>query len=189
MIATVRKMIDLLPPFMGQIVKFGTLVGLRPGEIVESVRLINGDRTAFANYYDSETMTLSHYKFPQFIRVTKKAYLSFVTAEMIKSATITTGSNSSSHLAAAAAAVVVVPSHNAISKACQRRGITCDMRYCRKIHATYLHQKAGIPTEIIDALQGRTPASVFAKYYYRPSLDYKEKVLDATSELQKQLEK
>jgi intergrase/recombinase len=54
-----------------------------------------------------------------------------------------------------------VPSYNAIRLTCQRRGITCDMRY-RKIYATYLHQE-GILVEIIDALQGRTPASLFCK--------------------------
>jgi len=173
MIQKVRKMIDLLPPFMGQIVKFGTLVGLRPGEIVESVRLLT-ERDTNQFYYNPERQCLEHYRFPQvFLRQTKKCYLSFVTPEMIKSVT-------GNHF-------VVVPSHNAISKACQRRGITCDMRYCRKIHATYLHQQ-GIPTEIIDALQGRTPASVFAKYYYRPSLDYKEKVLDAVAKLMNELE-
>jgi intergrase/recombinase len=37
------------------------------------------------------------------------------------------------------------------------------MRFGRKIHATHLHQ-SGIPVEIIDALQGRTPASIFAKH-------------------------
>jgi intergrase/recombinase len=71
-----------------------------------------------------------------------------------------------------------VPSYNPIRLACSKRGITSDMRFCRKIHATHLHQSS-IPVEIIDALQGRTPASVFAKHYYRPSLDYREKVLTA----------
>jgi intergrase/recombinase len=52
------------------------------------------------------------------------------------------------------------------------------MRFGRKIHATHLHQ-SGVPVEIIDALQGRTPVSIFAKHYYRPSSDYKVKVLEA----------
>jgi hypothetical protein len=37
---------------MGQIVKFGVLVGLRPAELVESIRLIN-DKESFAQYYDA----------------------------------------------------------------------------------------------------------------------------------------
>ena len=80
-----------------------------------------------------------------------------------------------------------IPSYNAIRLACHKRGITCDMRFCRKIHATHLHQ-SGIPVEIIDALQGRTPANIFAKHYYGPSLDYRQKVLDALNKLQMEIE-
>jgi hypothetical protein len=41
MIQKVKEMVRLLPrPLMGQIVKFGVLVGLRPAELVESIRLI-----------------------------------------------------------------------------------------------------------------------------------------------------
>ncbi len=73
-----------LPHPMCQIVKFGTCVGLRPTEMLESVRLIN-DKEAFPRYYDSEQMILQHFKFPDvFLRQTKKAFLSFVTPEMLK---------------------------------------------------------------------------------------------------------
>lgn len=74
----------LLPSFMVQIVRLGCLADLRPIEIVvESVRLIN-DKEALAKYYDPEQMTLDHYKFPVFTRTTKKAYVSFVAHEMLK---------------------------------------------------------------------------------------------------------
>jgi intergrase/recombinase len=169
MLQRIREMMRLLPPFMAKIIKFGCLIGLRSAETVESVRLIN-DKEAFVKYYDPEQMTLQHYKFPQFLRTTKKAFLSFVTPEMLE--TVLSIHN--------------IPSYNAIRLTCQRRGITCDMRFGRKIHATHLHQ-SGIPVEIIDALQGRTPASIFAKHYYRPSLDYKVQVLQALEKLQKEL--
>jgi hypothetical protein len=69
---------------MGQIVKFGCLVGLRPAEIVESVRLINDKEGVFAKYYNAEQMVLEHYKFPDvFLRFTKKAFISFMTGEML----------------------------------------------------------------------------------------------------------
>jgi intergrase/recombinase len=169
MLQQIRLMIKKTPTYMGKIIKFGVLVGLRSAEKVESVRLIN-DKEAFVKYYDPEQMTLQHYKFPQFLRTTKKAFLSFVTPEMLE--TVLSIHN--------------IPSYNAIRLTCQRRGITCDMRFGRKIHATHLHQ-SGIPVEIIDALQGRTPASIFAKHYYRPSLDYKVQVLQALEKLQKEL--
>jgi len=151
---------------MGQIVKFGVLVGLRPAELVESIRLIN-DKESFVQYYDPVQQALLHYRFKQFLRTTKKAFLSFATPSMLEPV------QRHKH----------VPSYNAIRLTCQRKGITCGMRYCRKIHATYLHQE-GIPVEIIDALQGRTPASLFAKWYYKPPLDYKQKVLNSLEKLQ-----
>jgi intergrase/recombinase len=151
---------------MGQIVKFGCLIGLRSAEIVESVRLLAAN-FAGSNYYNPELQMLQHYKFPQFLRTTKKAYISFVTKEMLSGIEVLG---------------CKTPTWNAIRLTCQRRGIKCDMRYCRKIHATHLYQ-SGIPVEIIDALQGRAPANIFAKWYYKPSLDYKDKVLDSISKL------
>ncbi|MDQ3854037.1 MAG: hypothetical protein M3251_04875 [Thermoproteota archaeon] len=170
MIQKIHQMVDLLPPLMGKIVKLGLLVRLRPAELVECVRLIN-DKEAFAKYYGPVQMTLNHWKMPGMIRTTKKAYLSFVTPQMLEPVQ----------------GLKHVPSYSAIRLTCQRKGITCDLRYCRKVHATYLYQ-SGIPVEIVDVLQGRTPASIFAKHYYRPSLDYKEKVLDVLEELNEQIE-
>jgi hypothetical protein len=84
MLQQIRLMIKKTPTYMGKIIKFGVLVGLRSAEIVESVRLIN-DKEAFAKYYDPKQMTLLHYKFPyQFLRTTKKAYISFVTPSMLE---------------------------------------------------------------------------------------------------------
>ena len=75
----------LLPSFMVQIVRLGCLAGLRPIEIVvESVRLINDKEALTKYYYNPEQMTLDHYKFPVFTRTTKKAYVSFVAHEMLK---------------------------------------------------------------------------------------------------------
>jgi intergrase/recombinase len=54
------------------------------------------------------------------------------------------------------------------------------------MHHIPLHRQ-GIPVEIIDVLQGRTPASIFAKWYYRPSLDYRDKVIEAMKQLEKKL--
>jgi hypothetical protein len=48
MLKQVRQMIDKTPPFMAQIIRFACLTGLRPGEAVDSVGLIN-DKKEFAN--------------------------------------------------------------------------------------------------------------------------------------------
>lgn len=44
-------MIVRIPDNMGKIVKFACLIGLRPGEVVESVKLINNPES-FAKYYN-----------------------------------------------------------------------------------------------------------------------------------------
>jgi hypothetical protein len=49
MIAKVKEMISFTGVYMGQIVKFCVLTGLRSGEIIESVRLINY-KEAFTEY-------------------------------------------------------------------------------------------------------------------------------------------
>lgn len=62
------------------------------------------------------------------------------------------------------------------------------IKYARKIYASWLKQY-GIETEIIDALQGRIGKSIFLKHYMTPHSSYKERVLDAVSKLQKEIEK
>jgi len=58
----------------------------------------------------------------------------------------------------------------------RRYGMPLRTSFCRKIFATYLRTH-GIEQEIIDLLQGRTPKSVFARHYFKPSFkDEKEKV-------------
>jgi intergrase/recombinase len=70
----------------------------------------------------------------------------------------------------------------------EHRHIRCDMRLCRKIHGSWLHQKCGIASEVIDFLQGRTNPSVFSRHYLTPSHDLKDRVLNAVNELQKEIE-
>ena len=75
-LSRIKHMAQKLPPLIGQIVRFGTLVGLRPAELLECVRLIDDNQT-FQKYYEPEQMTLCHYKFTGiFIRRTKKVFLS-----------------------------------------------------------------------------------------------------------------
>jgi intergrase/recombinase len=171
MLQRIKEMIRLIPPFLARIIKFACLIGLRPAEVVESVRLIND--VNLSKYYNPERQTLEHFRFPEiFLRRTKKAYISFVTPEILE---MVKGSQNSGAL-----------TYNAIRLACQRRGIKCDMRFCRKIYASYLRQ-AGIQPEVIDLLQGRVSQSILTRHYLVPQSKLKEQVLDAVKELQKQL--
>jgi hypothetical protein len=57
---------------MARIIDFACITGLRPSEVIESVRLlISGENK---KYYNEERQALEHFRFPEiFIRQTKKA--------------------------------------------------------------------------------------------------------------------
>jgi hypothetical protein len=171
MLQRIRQMIAVLPPFMGKIVKFACLVGLRASETIESVRLICSDTNRF---YNADRQTLEHFRFPSvFLRQTKKAYLSFVTPEII-------GNMKKIHISD-------VPTLNAITLACRRKGIKMEMYLCRKIFASWLRNEGGIQPEVVDMLQGRVSPSVLTRHYLVPRSSLKEQVLQALEQLQRQL--
>lgn len=170
MLDKIRKMMQVLPLAMASVVKFACLVGLRPWEVCESVRLLNIDTLRDKPYYNPERQALEHFKFSQFIRTTKKAFLSFVTPLMLS----------------IVQNLEKVPTYNAIRLTCQRRGINMDMRYCRKIFASWLRQ-SGIQPEVIDLLQGRVSQSILTRHYLAPSQNMKDDVLKALEKLQQQL--
>lgn len=140
---------------MGQMIKFCTLTGLRHAGAVESIRLLNSVDLG-QRYYYPERQALEHFRFPNiFLRQTKKAYISFVTPEMLNEVVVSSYGTDSS---------VCnndknrwdsrrVPTYNAIRLACLHSGTRCDMRYCRKTFASWLH-KGGISDILIDLLQG-----------------------------------
>ena len=124
------------------------------------------------NYYNSETQTLEHFRFPEiFIRRTKKAFISYITREQI-SGIDTLGPRT--------------PTYTSIRKACRYRNINMDMRLCRKIHGSWLHQH-GITAEEVDFLQGRTSPSIFSRHYLTPDNSLRTRVLDALKQLQREL--
>lgn len=61
------------------------------------------------------------------------------------------------------------------------------MAFYRKIFASHLKQ-SGVEAEIVDLLQGRVPKTVFARHYFMPELDYREKVITALQKLKYDIE-
>jgi intergrase/recombinase len=160
---------------MGLIVRFGTLSGLRPAEILDSVRLIidDDDNQIFQKYYDSKQMVLQHWKFPDILlRSTKKAFVSFVSPEIVQNVKI--------HVRP------YIPSYSAIGHVCSRNGIACDLCLCRKVHGSWLHQH-NVSAEEIDFLQGRTRTSVFIRHHLTPGDSLRTRVLGALKKLQNAL--
>jgi hypothetical protein len=138
MIQRIRQMIRLLPERMAKIIKYACLEGLRASEVLESVKVINnGDKEAFVQYYDSVQLTLNHWKLPGMIRSTKKAFLSFITPQMLQ----------------IVQNIDKVPTLNAITPVCRHKGIKMEMYLCRKIFASWL-RKEGIAAEAVMPCRG-----------------------------------
>jgi len=152
MLTWIKKAYSKLPREYGNILLYCTLTGLRPDEACKSIELIHND---LHNYFNKETMTIEHFRYPEiFIRRTKKAFFSVMTKNVLRVAHQCGNYN-----------------YTDIKRVTKSYGIEMRMSYCRKIFATYLRTK-GIETETIDLLQGRTPRSIFAKHYFRPDLNY-----------------
>jgi intergrase/recombinase len=162
MIEYVKQVMKILPKDQANTFVTATLLGLRADEACNSIRLIKENAQ---DYYNAELGLLQHYKFKEiFIRRTKKAYISLVDEDILSLARESSDS------------------YQAIRSFLKRRKHAMNLKYCRKIFGTWLRQN-GIESEFIDVLQGRVPASVFAKHYYRPD----QATLDKTRKLIKEL--
>jgi hypothetical protein len=49
-------------------------------------------------------------------------------------------------------------------------------------------KQSGVEAEIVDLLQGHVPKTVFARHYFMPELDYREKVITALQKLKYDIE-
>jgi intergrase/recombinase len=119
---------------------------------------------------------LEHFRFPEtFLGQTKKAYISFVTPEILNMVRCFEPS-------------ITIPSYNAIRLTCRRNGVTMDMRFCRKIFASWLHNH-GISDVLIDLLQGKVGKSILVNHYLQPGQGYIDRILEAVNELKKEIER
>jgi intergrase/recombinase len=125
--------------------------GLRPAEVIESVKLINRQQT-LGTYYNQDRQTLEHFRFPDiFLRHTKKAYISFVTPEILQLVKFEPTAR--------------IITYNIIRKRLKQVGLSMDLRLCRKLSASHLRQSAGIQPEVIDLRQGRVSTSILTRHY------------------------
>jgi intergrase/recombinase len=165
-----KEAMRVLPSRYANLLLFCTLTGMRGSEVVESVRLLTiADPTT--NYYNQERQILQHYLYPNlFIRRTKAIYISVVNDEIIW----------------IAKKLDRTPTLAGLKKSISNRKLSMHIKYCRKIHASWLHHK-GISSDLIDVLQGRISRNIFLRDYLTPDNSFKSKVLDAVGELQKEL--
>jgi len=167
MINWIKDACSKLPKSYGNILIYCTLTGLRPSEACESIGLIHRD---LENYLNKDSMTLEHYKYPDlFIRKTKKAFISLVNDSILDMAK-----------------KAYPYSYNALRLFIERNHhLEMNMAFCRKVFATHLRIN-GISEEWINVLQGRTPASVFSRHYFRPDFDNK-RILNIVESLFQQI--
>ncbi len=152
MIEWVKEAAAVLPKERASILFFDTLTGLRPSEAIKSIHLIHPDLDNYLNY---ERMVLEHFRYRDiFIRPTKNAFISVLTPQLLE-------------LAKSSA---VDCSWTAIYHALKTKGMDMQMKYCRKIFATYVRSQ-GVDSEIVNLLQGRIVKDVFVRHYNRPDLD------------------
>jgi intergrase/recombinase len=150
MISWLKNTCSKLPQKYTNILMFNTLTGLRPSEAYLSIRLIHHNAE---NYLNNDTKILEHFRFPNFIRRTKKAYISIINNRILETAR----------------SVDRQLTYNQLKFQFKRHGISgIHMLYCRKIFATYL-RLSGIEPEMVDLLQGRIPRNVFVRHYFRPN--------------------
>lgn len=168
MMGWLKEALQVLPARYANFFLFCTLTGMRASEAVEAVRLLHSSSTS---YYNPEKQVLQHYRFPDiFIRRTKAIYISIVNDEIID----------------IARKIDKTPTLNSLKMALKHRHLSMQLKYCRKIYASWLH-RCGISSDLIDMLQGRIGKKIFLKHYLTPSADYKAQVLQALEQLQCQL--
>jgi len=147
---------------------FICLTGLRINEALESLRLIP---TQSEDYIDKELGMLQHFRFRQFLRGSKNTFISFISNELLERV------------------LEVKPDirYEALYTKIRRLGYRNKSKELRKLFATTLRNN-GIPSEIIDIVQGRISSSIFLRFYYRPFLkETRHKVMNALGPLEREL--
>ena len=82
MVNWLKNSIKLLPTSNAMVLIYCTLTGLRAGEAFKSIKLIQNQKL---NYLNEKLMILEHFKYPSdFLRRTKKAYISIVTNDILE---------------------------------------------------------------------------------------------------------
>ncbi len=166
-------MLEKIPREYGCVLVFTALTGLRPGEAVNSTKLISNlhDMRRLNDYLNQELLMLEHFRYGDlFLRRCKNAYISFITPELLEFIT----------------AYKPKIRYSALDTKINRLGFPTKTKQLRKYYAAKLREY--LPTEAIDLLQGRINQSVFLRYYYKPFLqDIREKTLKGIEPLQQEL--
>jgi intergrase/recombinase len=171
MIESLKQARQVLPKAYSNILLFCALTGLRNSECIECINLIR-DPEQFKIYYNESNQCLEHFRFKElFLRKTKSAYLTICDRQLLE----------------IVQKLDKIPTLNGLKMALRHNCPSMQMKWCRKIHASFLHQ-CDVPEVIIDLVQGRVPRSVLAQHYLLPKPSFKEDVLRAVHQLKERIE-
>jgi hypothetical protein len=168
------KKVKQVRPQLDCFMDFMAVTGLRLVEAVASYNLIIklSKEGNLKSYYDAEKETLEHFRFKQiFFRRSKKAFLSFVSKEMIE------------HISQKAP----IASKDAVVISVRKKALGARFSDIREAHGTLMTKH--LKDNEIDFLHGRVTSSVFMKNYFNPSLisDLRIRAKNATNEIEQKV--
>jgi intergrase/recombinase len=136
-----------------RICRFMILSGLRPCEVLTVFRLLSEKREG---YLDEERMLLHHWKYREFERRGKRAFLTVLTKNMMED--LKRG------------LVEKTWSYVKLRKRLKKAKLPVRLYVFRKAWATKM-RLGGVEQELVNVFQGRAPRTVFEVSYFRPVLD------------------
>jgi intergrase/recombinase len=164
-----RKASNILNDDEKLYLKFMLLSGLRKNEGIQSFNLIIElhREGRLGDYFNENLSLLEHYKFKQFLRNTKNAYISIIPKDLV-----------------AQIAHSKQVSYSAIRKCLEKNRLKLRIKELRSLYASFM-VKHNIISEEVDLLQGRVSKSVFVRHYLKESpLELGDRIFKALADLE-----
>jgi hypothetical protein len=152
--------------------RFMLLSGLRKNEGIESFNLIIdlSKQNKLNQYWNEELSTLEHFKFKQFLRHSKNAYISIIPKELLIEI-----SNSSR------------VSYAMIRKRLHRNNLKLRIKELRSYWASYMVKNRILISEEADLIEGRVSKQILVRHYLKESMkELSNRILSALKDLEKQ---
>jgi intergrase/recombinase len=160
----VAEINKVLRPNERLLIEYIRLSGLRKSEAIESFNLIIklSQQNKLSDYLNPENGIIEHFRFKEFLRGTKNAFISIIPESLITEI--------------AQSSPVTSPQ---IIKKLQRAGLKSRINELRDYYGTWL-VRHGVIKEEQDLICGRISQSIFVRCYFSPAInDLKARVLSA----------
>ncbi len=161
-------------PQLSNLLDLIAISGLRFIEGINSYNLIRqlNAEDKLGTYYVHDKSTLEHFRFKEvFLRSSKKAFVSFVPQELVKSICVSEK----------------LPSADRVQQLVRRRGLPLRFGDVREAHGTFMTKY--LKESEINFLHGRVTSGVFMQHYFNPALigDLRERVFKGIAEIKEKV--